>query len=702
METATAETGGEQAIRSQQTDGLALSDIGAYFTAPARRHLAIWEELELELHVSGPYVPGSCFVEVCAAESMKQGTLISFDKWVQQTIPDTFNIYISQDHRLKPETEYVARFLHEGIAIAVSERFSFFEGDNTDELFVLSVKELRELTAYRKQLRGCQAKLSQVEKQLREDRQERSHEREHNQLNEALVWELKQGIAAKNAEYMKSLSDMERKHRQDMEAKETALSCTRKLLDVSTKNFNTLKAEHEALKVDHKLQQQALENVTEKLHAQESTKDLLRSELKSVQDSRTKLASKVMNVLLENDNLHETVRQLTKKPVMCDIGTCTEDDDERLDNEVNNNVVVTASAARELEDQVREMVARLNAAADEYTKLYRKYKKQEMQMARSHWATMNDQPTAQFSASNPQIKPARVTPAVPKEFATKKVSVSVPSIAELKDIEMARFPTMGDLSCSLPDASNPACQECPPTMAGAATSTTTKTASFANSSHHAGARPKQSTNFAVTFDSRHGGTVTAPVCTKSRKVTAPTWRKTPRISLMSKSSRLVTQSSRHGWNAPGGLQPCRLVPYYMPPYGYGEPMTTVCRDLRQQDAAAQTDGTTTADSAAQVEAAAPETSGVPEEEATSDLDSAYVAIEMPEANSESTQPASTESATEACVLCTEEVYDLEEHLRAVHKQQPCPVCNCLFETTLPSTYLENHIEDHFFPLLPCE
>lgn len=131
-------------------------------------------------------------------------------------------------------------------------------------------------------------------------------------------------------------------------------------------------------------------------------------------------------------------------------------------------------------------------------------------------------------------------------------------------------------------------------------------------------------------------------------------------------------------------------------------MTTVCRDLRQQDAAAQTDGTTTADSAAQVEAAAPETSGVPEEEATSDLDSAYVAIEMPEANSESTQPASTESATEACVLCTEEVYDLEEHLRAVHKQQPCPVCNCLFETTLPSTYLENHIEDHFFPLLPCE
>ncbi|KAL1435625.1 hypothetical protein MTO96_001496 [Rhipicephalus appendiculatus] len=696
METATEETGGEQTVHSQQTDGFALSDIGAYFSAPAKRHFATWEELELELHVSGPYVPGSCFIEVCSAESMKQGTLISFDKWVQQTVPDTFNIYISQDHRLKPETEYVARFLHEGIAIAVSESFSFFEGDNTDELFVLSVKELRELTAHRKQLRGCQAKLSQVEKQLREERQERSHEREHNQLNEALVWELKQGIAAKNAEYMKSLSDMERKHRQDMEAKETALSCTRKLLDVSTKNFNTLKAEHEALTVDHKLQQEALENVQEKLYAQESTKDLLRTELKSLRESRAKFALRVVNVMTENDSLKEIIQKLSQKPAMSDIGTCTEDDDERLDNEVNNNVVVTASAAKELEDQVREMVARLSAAADEYTKLYRKYKKQEMLMASCHCATMNDQRTAQFSASNPQITPARVTPVVPKEFATRKVSVSVPSIAELKEIEMSRFPTLVDLSCSLPGVSNPTCQECPPTMVGAATSTTTKTASFASSSHRDGARPKETTNFAVIFDSQHGS-IAAPVCTKSRKVTAPTWRRTPRISPMSRSSRLVTQSSRHGWNVPCGLQPCGLLPYGVPPYGFGGPMMSSRRDQCLQDAAAQTDGTTTADSAAQVEATAPAIAGMPEEEAAVDLDSAYVAIEMPEANSESTQPASAEPATETCVLCTEEVYDLEQHLRAIHKQQPCPVCNCLFETTLPSTYLENHIEDHFVP-----
>lgn len=700
METATAETGGEQNGHSQQTDGFALSDIGAYFSAPAKRHLATWEELELELHVSGPYVPGSCFIEVCTAESMKQGTLISFDKWVQQTVPDTFNIFISQDYRLKPETEYVARFLHEGIAIAISESFSFFEGDNTDELFVLSVKELRELTACRKQLRGCQAKLSQVEKQLREERQERSHEREHNQLNEAVVWELKQGITAKNAEYTKALSEMERKHRQDMEVKETALSCTRKLLDVSTKNFNTLKAEHEALTVDHKLQQEALENVQEQLYAQESTKGLLRSELQSLQESRAKFALRVVNVMTENDSLKETIQKLSRKPAMSDIGTSTEDDNEGLDNEVNNNVVVSASAAKELEDQVREMVARLSAAADEYTKLYRKYKKQEMLMARCHCATANDQRAAQFSASNPQIAPARVTPAVPKEFATRKVSVSVPSIAELKEIEMARFPTLVDLSCSLPGVSNPTCHECPPTTVGAAASTT-KTASFASSSHRVGTRPKETTNFAIIFDSQEGS-IAAPVIGKSRKVSAPAWRRTPRISPMSRSSRLATQSSRHGWNVPCGLQPCGLLPYGVPPYGFGGPMTISRRDQRLQDAAAQTDGTTTADSAAQVEATAPTISGTPEEEAAVDLDSAYVAIEMPEANSESTQPASTEPATETCVLCTEEVYDLEQHLRAVHKQQPCPVCNCLFETTLPSTYLENHIEDHFVPPLSFE
>ncbi|KAH7951413.1 hypothetical protein HPB52_008855 [Rhipicephalus sanguineus] len=574
METATAETGGEQNGRSQQTDGVALSDIGAYFSAPAKRHLATWEELELELHVSGPYVPGSCFIEVCTAESMKQGTLISFDKWVQQTVPDTFNIFISQ-----------------GIAIAISESFSFFEGDNTDELFVLSVKELRELTACRKQLRGCQAKLSQVEKQLREEKQERSHEREHNQLNEAVVWELKQGITAKNAEYAKSLSEMERKHRQDMEVKETALSCTRKLLDVSTKNFNTLKAEHEALVVDHKLQQEALENVQEQLYAQESTKGLLRSELQSLQESRAKFALRVVNVMTENDSLKETIQKLSRKPA------------------VNNNVVVSASAAKELEDQVREMVARLSAAADEYTKLYRKYKKQEMLMARCHCATANDQRAAQFSASNPQIAPARLTPAVPKEFATRKVSVSVPSIAELKEIEMARFPTLVDLSCSLPGVSNPTCHECPPTTVGAAASTT-KTASFASSSHHVGTRPKEATNFAIIFDSQEGS-IAAPVITKSRKVSAPAWRRTPRISPMSRSSRLATQSSRHGWNVPCGLQPCGLLPYGVPPYGFGGPMTISRRDQRLQDAAAQTDGTTTADSAAQVEATAPVVSGTP-------------------------------------------------------------------------------------------
>ncbi|XP_050034283.2 uncharacterized protein [Dermacentor andersoni] len=689
METPTAETTVDQNSSNQQsqssysgTDGFSLADIGAYFSAPARRTFATWEELELELHISGPYIPSSCFIEVCTAESMKQATLIPFDKWVQQAVPDTFNIFISQDHRLKPESDYVARFLHEGIAVAVSESFAFTECDNTDELFVLSVKELRDLTAYRKHFRGCQAKLSQAEKQLREERRERAKEREVNQLNEALVWELKQGIAAKNAEYMRALSEVEAKHKQDMEVKETALSCTRKLLDASAKNLTTLRAEHEALMGDYKLQQEALDNVQEQLCAQESTKTLLRSEIKSLQESRAKFALRVVNVMTENDSLKETIQKLSQKPAMSDSGMSTEDDDETLDNEVNNNVILTSSAAKELEDKVREMMARLSAAADEYAKLYRKFKKQEMLLAYCRCATTNDQHTAQFTASNPQITSCRAAAAGSKELATKKVSVSVPAIAELKEVDMARFPTLVDLSCSLPGTSNLTCQECPPTMGVAATKTSS--VAMADSSFHIGARPK-TTNLSVIFDSQHGDVT--PACTKSRKVTAPAWRRTPRASPLSRSSRLATQSSRHGWNLPCGL----------PPYGFGGP-TTTHRDLCLQDAAAQTDGTTTTDSAAQVGATVQPIPGTSEEEAAADLDSAYVAIEMPDANSESTQTTSTEPAMEICVLCTEEVWDLENHMRDVHKQQPCPVCSCLFDTTLPTTYLENHIDEHFAPV----
>ncbi|KAH6930519.1 hypothetical protein HPB50_014646 [Hyalomma asiaticum] len=727
METATATGSIDQQRQEQEANGPPESGIKAYFSTLAKHHFAAWEELELELHVSGPYVPGNCFIEVCTADSMKQATLIPFDKWVQQTVPDAFNIFVSQDHRLKPESPYVARFLHEGIAIAASETFSFFEGDNTDELFVMSEKELRELTIYRKQLRGYQAKLSQAENELREERRERSKEREVNQLNEALVWELKQGIAAKNAEYMKALNEMEKKHRQEMEVRETVLSSTRKQLDTTArklsalraehdalmeetaKSLSTIKAEHDALKVDYKLQQEALENVREQLSAQESTKALLHSEIKTLQESRAQFALRVVNVMTENEGLKETIQKLSRKPAMSDSGVNTEDE-EGHDNEVNNNSVITTSAAKELANQLREMVARLKAAADESTKLYRKYKKQEVMMERCHCATTtNDKRTAQFSASNPQIAPARVSGAVPKEFSTRKVSVSVPSIAELKETEIARFPTLVDLSCSLPGVSNPTCQECPPTTVGATSNA--RTASFADSSHHATAWPKVPKSTSVIWDIQNGEVV-YPACTKSRKVTAPTWKKTTRMSPLSRSSRLATQSNRHGgWNMPCGSQLCTLQPYGLPPYGFGgppsygfgaPPPSLSCREPCVQDASAQTDGTTTADSAAQVEATVPEISGRSEEEATVDLDSAYVAIEMPEGNSESTQTTNTEPATETCVLCTEEVFDLEEHLRAVHKQQPCPVCNCLFETTLPSTYIENHIEDHFAAPLSFE
>ncbi|KAK8773687.1 hypothetical protein V5799_011777 [Amblyomma americanum] len=658
METPTTsvdQNGGASSSSSESANPLA--DLGAYFSSPAKRGYATWEEVELELHISGPYVSSSCFIEVCIAESMKQATLIPYDKWVQLTIPDTFNIFITQDHKIKLDCEYLARFLHEGIAVAISEAFAFNEGDNTDELFVLGVKELRDLTVYRKHLRVCQAKLSQAEKQLREERRAWAKEREVNQLNEALVWELKQGIAAKNAEYLRALTETAAKYRKEVEVKEAAISSLRKMLDVSAKQYD-------ALAVNYKLQQEALENVQEQLSAQESTKALLHGEIKSLQESRARFAMKALNVMTENDSLKESIEKLSQKPVVSDSSVSTLDEDETFDNEVNNNVILSASAAKELEDKVKEMMARLNAAADEYTQLYRKFKRQEKLTALCQCAGKNDRhPAARLSSSNPQLMSlARMVS--PGTLAPKKVSASVPGIAELKEVAVGHpSALLVDLSWQFqPNFSDTAaCQECPATVGTACTS---------DASYHGRARPKTT-----------AAALVVPTCIKSRKVAvAPTaWRRSP----LSRGSRYAAQC-RQGWNLPSAP----------PPQGFG-------RDACLKDTAAQTELTTTADSAAQVEAdTATASLARPGEAEAAEHDGHFVAIEMPEASGESTLTTASEPVSKtghACVLCTEVVPDLEQHLRDVHQQQPCPVCNCLFDATLPSTYLETHIEDHFTP-----
>lgn len=668
-------TASQASSNSNESNGFPLADLGAYFSALAKRGYTAWEEVELELHISGPYVPSSCFIEICIAESMKQVTLIPYDKWVQLTIPDTFNIFIAQDHKIKLDCEYLARFLHEGIAVAISESFTFNEGDNTDELFVLGVRELRDLMVYRKHLRVCQAKLSQAEKQLREERRSWAKEREVSQLNEALVWELKQGIAAKNAEYMRALNEKETKHRKELEVKEIALTGLRKMLDTSSKHYDDLKTDHDALTVNYKLQQEALENVQEQLSAQESTKALLHNEIKSLQESRAQFAMRALNAMTENDSLKESIEKLSQKPVVCDNSVSTLDDGETFDNEVNNNVVLTASAAKELEDKVKEMMARLSAAADEYTQLYRKFKRHEKLMALCQCAGKNDgHSAARLSSSNPQmISSARMAVVNPGILAPRDISASVQGIAELKEVEVGHPPTLVDLPWhfrpNFPDAAT--CQECPPTMG---------TACPSDMSCHGGARPKM-TAAAVNCQ---GGDVVVPTCIKSRKVaSAPAaWRRA-RASPLCRGSRFAAQC-RQAWNLPSAP----------PPQGFG-------RDACLKDTAAQTEGTTTSDSAAQVEAdtvTAPLVrTGAAE---AAERDGHFVAIEMPEAGAESALSAASEPVSKTghtCVLCTELVPDLEQHLRDVHQQQPCPVCNCLFDATLPSTYLETHIEDHFAP-----
>lgn len=665
---------------SSERSGLRLEGIEADFNQLKDRKFAVWEEVELELHVSGPYKPGSSVIELCLADSQKQVTVIPFDKWVQDTASDTFTIYVAHDDKLKRGCDYVARFLHEGAVVAVSDAFSFEDDNNDEMLFALGAKELRDLSAYRRHYRGYQAKLSQAEKHLQDERREWAKEREVNQLNEALVWELKQGIAAKTEEYMKALSEERRKYHQELEAKDTALACTRKMLDLSAKNFYAMKAEHDKLILDYRLQQEALENVREQLSAQETTKALLRNEIERLKHQLADFTKEAMNRAKENANLKLALKVMSDKPAMVDACVSTAEDGETLDNEVNNNVVLSGSAAKELEDKVKEMMGRLSAAADEYAKLYRKSAKQERLLTLCQCVGKDGDCTAGVSSSYPRGgSPFRLTVINPDLLAPRKISSSVPEISELKGgAPLVRLPPLLDLSSCLSGIQNLTCQECPPTTV----STTTTDASC-----HGGARPKTA-GVAAGCGARDD--VTAPTCVKSRKVTTLAWKKV-RPSPLARSHRFIAQN-RQGWslvNAP-------------PPKGFGGPigMKGTCA----KDVAAQTDGAATTDAAAQVEATAPAAEGNPEietEPEIGELDSDFVAIEMPEPHGEPTPPGAPESiapkATTTCVLCTEEVEDWEQHLRDVHRQISCPVCGCLFDASLPSAYLENHVEDHFTP-----
>lgn len=672
----TSSTTSQASGTSSERSGLLLEGIEADFNHLKDRKFAVWEEVELELHVSGPYRPGSSVIELCLADSLKQVTVIPFDKWVQDAASDTFTIYVAHDDKLKRGCDYVARFLHEGVVVAMSDTFSFEDDNNDEMLFALDAKELRELSAYRRHYRGYQAKLSQAEKLLQDERREWAKEREVNQLNEALVWELKQGIAAKTAEFMKTLSEQRKKYHQELEAKDTALAGTRKMLDLSAKNFCALKAEHDKLILDYRLQQEALENVREQLSAQETTKALLRNEIERLKHHLADFTKEAMNRAKENANLKLALKLMSEKPAIADACVSTAEDGETLDNEVNNNVVLSGSAAKELEDKVKEMISRLNAAADEYAKLYRKSAKQERLLTLCQCVGKDADCTAGVSSSYPYGgSPFRLTVINPDLLAPRKISSSVPEISELKGAPLVRLPPLLDLSSCLSGIQNLTCQECPPTTVSSTTTT--------DASCHGGARPKTA---GVARED-----VTAPTCVKSRKVTTLAWKKV-RPSPLARSHRFIAQN-RQGWslvNAP-------------PPRGFGGPIGV--KGMAAKDVAAQTDGAATTDAAAQVEATAPPAAEAnPEIQAEpeiGELDSDFVAIEMPEPHGEPTPPGAPESiapkATTTCVLCTEEVEDWEQHLRDVHGQISCPVCGCLFDASLPSAYLENHVEDHFTP-----
>uniref|UniRef100_V5IFY3 Uncharacterized protein n=1 Tax=Ixodes ricinus TaxID=34613 RepID=V5IFY3_IXORI len=77
-------------------------------------------------------------------------------------------------------------------------------------------------------------------------------------------------------------------------------------------------------------------------------------------------------------------------------------------------------------------------------------------------------------------------------------------------------------------------------------------------------------------------------------------------------------------------------------------------------------------------------------------DDAFVAIEMPEpCHTSVTLDDSENMMVPRCLICSSVPFDLEDHLRAMHMKQLCPICSEMFDTTLPPMYLQLHVDDHF-------
>lgn len=555
--------------------------------------------------------------------------------------------YVSE---LDPDCIYQACYMVGDEILGRSGLFRILPNDDADELIVLKPAELAQLMSFRSSYRVAQADCKMLQHKLRVA--QRSLEEEQSKTS-GLSQEIK--FLSHDLFQQKALTkDLQKEasfYKGMYEEKETELTHKVSEMTATLREMDILKCDHQSLEEDCELLSKAYENTKEQLCAHESTKLLLHSELVSLKESKGKCSEKLSEVMAENGLLREEVERLCLKPLVADATVGTSDEEEAFDNEVNNNVVLSTCAATELEDKVKELIARLNAAADEYTKLYKENKRQERLLTLCGCVDRGkDKPACCVASSTSgTVTSSRGSQLLePEILHTRNVSASAPAISELKDSCIQCSPVLLDTACgpSETSRSNQGCQACPPSQ-----DQVFETGFQATSG---GVRMKMACRgLSGSSDS------SVSVCGKSRKMghmstsIPSSWRKNKPLARDRKAKTV--------WNLP-----------------------VVSCSVTRPEAVSQENLLTETPKFA---------SGI----ATPPVrDDAFVVIEMPEPSHTSvTFDDSENMMAPCCSICSSVPIDLEDHLRAMHMKQLCPICSEMFDTTLPPMYLQLHVDDHF-------
>lgn len=546
--------------------------------------------------------------------------------------------------RLDAPGVFQAGYMSGNKIISKSGVFRTIASDDTDELVVVRPEELEDHVYWKRAYRILKFKHAAVIRALEEVKHDYDQAVKNVQV---LTLNLKEVDVLRSqlnkVTVMLSVKEeIVAKQGQDIDSylnaimnKDKQLAVATSKLDMVTKTYEELRHDHENLLVDYELQQSALQNTKERVQAQEETKVLLQNELANERDCRAQMAVRLVNVCSEKYKLKGEIDKLRSKPLIKDALVGTTDGDN-----VINNALVNTSATEGLEARVNELVARLNMAALEYSNLYKENRRLERLC--NQRCDIDKEKGGSPSSSHAATEPIACS--------TKSASEPMSSSSTSNASSSGDPTTVSEPDCAAPpDNQQPefdfkprllsqGCQTCLPV-------------------HSSVAFQAVGSNNWPTVSCRGftaGDNTAIPVCGKSRKMghvptsVSPNWRK-------SKHQYLARERrNRTPWS----------IPFASCSSG------TMIANKHEEG----------------------------KENGPGDLQVAggFVAIEMPDLQEDSFSPGDpvTTKAT-PCSLCKAKPADLEGHLREVHMLQPCPVCGQLFDTALPASYLQEHVEDHF-------